>query len=184
MIQTLSSRSLRRRLAWIFSTAIITTAVSIPHATFIITERRVEELISAYVEVCVGLMVCNFPVVFARLIKKWGSREVSVRSIKWMSIKFASMSRDTSTDDMEDRPRIGAPDSTMRHVRNTTDAIGVGWLNWDRDLPEDDSSSLYSQTTRPVTVDLGHLPNHEVVSRSERESPPAASWKEPTATWS
>ncbi|KAJ8093758.1 hypothetical protein PM082_009618 [Marasmius tenuissimus] len=184
MIQTLSTRSLRRRLTWIFSTAIITTAVSIPHATFIIIEMRVEELISAYVEVCVGLVVCNFPVVFARLMRKWGDREVDVGRPKWMSISFASLSRARSTEDTENRPRIRAPDSTIRRVKDETYTIGVGWLKWDRDLPEDDCGSLHSRTTRPVTVDLGNLPNHEVASWSEHEYPPPPSWKKPAASWS
>ncbi|KAL0061348.1 hypothetical protein AAF712_011805, partial [Marasmius tenuissimus] len=172
-------------LAWIFSTAIITTIVSIPHATFIIIGMKAEEIIAAFVEVCIGLIVCNIPVVVTRLIKKWGDREVTVRRSKWTSIKFASISRARDIEDMESRLRGGIPDTSVPHVKTGTDVVAGSWLRWNPDLPDEKPTFSQCQTTQhALTVDLGHLPgNEEVDSRIENRYPPLPSSRKTTVTW-
>ncbi|KAK1226712.1 hypothetical protein PQX77_010303 [Marasmius sp. AFHP31] len=161
LIQTISSHSLRRRLAWIFSTAFVTTAVSIPHATFILVGMGVEEIITAYVEVCAGLIVCNIPVVISRLITN-------------------------RAENMENSPTDCVPDSTMLHEITTVgDTAVTSWLRWDRDLLGEDSNFSRSGTPRPVTIDLGHLPDEEeVMERSRRPYASSPISKYPTSTWS
>ncbi|KAK1227633.1 hypothetical protein PQX77_009356 [Marasmius sp. AFHP31] len=185
LIRTLSSCSLRRQLAWIFSTAIITTIVSIPHATFIIIGMKTEEIIAAYVEMCIGLIVCNIPVVVTRLIKKWGDPVTAVWKSKWTSIRFASVLRVRSTENTESRLRGELPITSMPHVKATTDIVARSWFRWNPELPEEEpKSSGFPTTHHALTVDLGDLPGHEEVdSRSENRRPPLPSPRKSTVTW-
>ena len=158
-----------------------------------------EEVIAAYVEVCVGLMVCNIPIVVTKLIKDWGDqsehthsqRTISIRSSKWMSLKFASRSKARGTEDTESS---GVANGSHAVKTATTGEIsGAGWLRWERELPEEDTSSLHSRSRDtcpvpcPVTIDLSHVaPEHEEIdTRSEhRYPPPPPSTKKSIATWS
>ncbi|KAJ8089742.1 hypothetical protein PM082_015010 [Marasmius tenuissimus] len=161
LIQTISSHSLRRRLAWIFSTGFITTAVSIPHATFILVGMGMEEIIAAYVEVCAGLIVCNIPVVISRLIT-------------------------SRAENTENSLTECVPNSAILHEMTTVgDTAVTSWLTWNRDLLGEYPGSLRSGNSRPVTIDLGHLPDEEeVMRRWRRRYPPLATSKHPTSTWS
>ncbi|KZV77408.1 hypothetical protein PENSPDRAFT_747132 [Peniophora sp. CONT] len=70
LIYGMTDRSLRRRLMFIFSTAIVTTFVSLVHAAYIIKDGTTSVLISAVVEDCMSLTVANFPVVATAALRK------------------------------------------------------------------------------------------------------------------
>lgn len=70
LIRGITDKGLQRRLVFIFSTAIITTIVSLVHAAFIINEGTTTVLVSALVEDCMSLTVANVPVVVTALLRK------------------------------------------------------------------------------------------------------------------
>ena len=169
LIQNISSPSLRHRLAWIFSTAIITTIVSIPHAIFIIRGMGTAEIITAYVQACVGLIVCNLPVVAAKLIKMCGSSEPrgteGGRSSTWLrSIKFVSQSRSTESSAVDaSRSRGTESTANSRGLDSRIPTSTTSWLKWDRDLPDESSSEPSpSPSVRPVAIELDYLSQYHV----------------------
>ncbi|KAF9257934.1 hypothetical protein L218DRAFT_771328 [Marasmius fiardii PR-910] len=94
LIANLSDRKLRRRLMVIFSTCLITTAVSLVHAAFILVGAGPQEVMAAITEDCVSLIVCNAPVVATRLIQKWNrpdsERRTGAAETTRVSMKFAT----------------------------------------------------------------------------------------------
>ncbi|VDB92045.1 unnamed protein product [Peniophora sp. CBMAI 1063] len=70
LIYGMTDRALRRRLMFIFSTAIVTTFVSLVHAAYIIKDGTTSVLISAVVEDCMSLTVANLPVVATAVLRK------------------------------------------------------------------------------------------------------------------
>ncbi|KAK1216872.1 hypothetical protein PQX77_020486 [Marasmius sp. AFHP31] len=183
LIETLSSRILRRRLTWIFSAAIVTTIVSIPHGIFVIKGMGHEGVITGYVQGCVGLTACNLPVMATRLIKQWEEKNVGRRS-KWRSIKSISLSGSArrGAEGTESGARSEAAGSSANAVpstKATTEVNGMtvpaGWLRWDRDLRDENFSSRpHPRSTRPaLTIDLSreHGPYHvELISSPSRSS--------------
>ncbi|KAJ8075307.1 hypothetical protein AAF712_016346 [Marasmius tenuissimus] len=176
LIRTLSAYSLRRRLAWIFSTAIITTITSIPHAAFIIKGMEHEEIITAYVQASVALIVCNLPVVATKLIKKWedqlGEPKSETKST-WTSVQFASIALGSTSerrqaDDVE--RDASQPNGTADSTPDTNTTSGVGsttslrsWLRWNRDLRDDEDppSPTHPPSKRPATIDVSQTPHCE-----------------------
>ncbi|KAI0284749.1 hypothetical protein BC826DRAFT_144466 [Russula brevipes] len=69
LIRGIEEKRLRWRLVFIFSTAIVTTIVSLVHAAYIITRGGIPEVISALVEDCMSLTVANLPVVATALFR-------------------------------------------------------------------------------------------------------------------
>ncbi|PBL00056.1 hypothetical protein ARMGADRAFT_1008547 [Armillaria gallica] len=69
LLAGLEDKGLRHRLMVIFSTCIVTTIVSLVHAAYILTLGETKVVISAIVEDCVSLIVCNVPVVVTAVIK-------------------------------------------------------------------------------------------------------------------
>jgi len=65
----LQDKGLRRKLMIIFSTCLVTTVVSLVHAAFILTTGGIKVIISALVEDCISLIVCNLPVAVTALIR-------------------------------------------------------------------------------------------------------------------
>ncbi|PSR76750.1 hypothetical protein PHLCEN_2v8235 [Hermanssonia centrifuga] len=65
----------RRRLMIIFSTSIVTTIVSLVHATFIFTDAGIKVVIAALVEDTFSLIVCNLPVVVTYGFRQLGQPE-------------------------------------------------------------------------------------------------------------
>ncbi|KAJ7089746.1 hypothetical protein B0H15DRAFT_270113 [Mycena belliarum] len=59
----LEDKGLRRRLCIIFSTCIVTTIVSFVHVAMILTGGGAKVLVTAVVEDCISLIVCNIPIV-------------------------------------------------------------------------------------------------------------------------
>jgi len=76
LFRALVDRRLRRRLMGIFSTCIITTVVSLVHATYLLTSRGLPVVITGITENCVSLVVCNIPVIAVAVIRR---REESLR---------------------------------------------------------------------------------------------------------
>ncbi|KAK7436515.1 hypothetical protein VKT23_000402 [Stygiomarasmius scandens] len=68
LFKDLLDRGLRMKLGIIFSTCVVTTVVSLVHATYIITHAQTKEVTSAIVEGCISLIVANIPVVVSALI--------------------------------------------------------------------------------------------------------------------
>lgn len=174
LIAGLSDKKLKHRLSVIFSTCLITTAVSLVHAAFILVHAGPQEVIAAITEDCVSLIVCNVPVVATRLIGKWegrtsgggtarGNVALSVRFATWISRSFSG---GTKTGEI------------LGSSWTSSETTNTGWFRWDRDLGEDSEDhgrsrqtelaigqqdrerSLRNQsiggprTTRTVTVDL------------------------------
>ncbi|KAG7098170.1 hypothetical protein E1B28_000138 [Marasmius oreades] len=180
LIQSLSSRTLRHRLTWIFSTAIITTAASIPHAVFIIKQMGPQEIIAAYVQACIGLIVCNLPVVATRLITLWSTRvgqtsQVNVGRSKMTctSINFVSpggTQTRPNTNMQSNNVRSGASNAAANTLEIDTTMTtggalsGSGWLRWDPDLPDEysnpSSPAHTSQDVHPVPVHLDYRSPH------------------------
>ncbi|KAK0202323.1 hypothetical protein DFS33DRAFT_1384673 [Desarmillaria ectypa] len=77
LLAGIEDKGLRHRLMVIFSTCIVTTIVSLVHAAYILTRVPTKVVISAIVEDCVSLIVCNVPVVVTAVIR---IREDSQRS--------------------------------------------------------------------------------------------------------
>ncbi|KAF8526666.1 hypothetical protein BU17DRAFT_20676, partial [Hysterangium stoloniferum] len=69
LLAGLQDQKLRIRLIFIFSTSIVTTIVSLVHAAYILKNGRIEVLISALVEDCMSLFVCNIPVVVNSILR-------------------------------------------------------------------------------------------------------------------
>ncbi|KAG7443920.1 uncharacterized protein BT62DRAFT_988070 [Guyanagaster necrorhizus] len=69
LLAGLEDKCLRLRLMVIFSTCIVTTIVSLVHAAYILTFGEAKVVISAIVEDCVSLIVCNIPVVVTAAIR-------------------------------------------------------------------------------------------------------------------
>ncbi|KAK0215084.1 hypothetical protein IW262DRAFT_1404952 [Armillaria fumosa] len=69
LLAGLEDKGLRHRLMVIFSTCIVTTIVSLVHAAYILTHGETKVVISAIVEDCFSLIVCNVPVVVTAAIR-------------------------------------------------------------------------------------------------------------------
>ncbi|PBK60606.1 hypothetical protein ARMSODRAFT_944675 [Armillaria solidipes] len=69
LLSGLEDKGLRHRLMVIFSTCVVTTIVSLVHAAYILTLGETKVVISAIVEDCVSLIVCNVPVVVTAAIR-------------------------------------------------------------------------------------------------------------------
>ncbi|KAF9077176.1 hypothetical protein BDP27DRAFT_1254160 [Rhodocollybia butyracea] len=69
VLKHLQDKALRKKLIMIFSTCLVTTVVSLVHATFILTTGGIKVIISALVEDCISLIVCNLPVVVTSLLR-------------------------------------------------------------------------------------------------------------------
>ncbi|KAJ8074477.1 hypothetical protein PM082_015378 [Marasmius tenuissimus] len=146
LIQTISDSKLRRRLAVIFSTCLITTAVSLVHAVFIIIHAGPQEVMAAIAEDCVSLMVCSVPVVATRLLKKWGDPDrpkTTMKTGRSMTLKFATWKTKSVQGGATTR---GGGGGTSTAVPSTSTASAAatettGWFRWDRDLSGESSSS-------------------------------------------
>ncbi|KAJ7068906.1 hypothetical protein B0H15DRAFT_793969 [Mycena belliarum] len=68
LFRQLADRALRRKLTLIFSTCVVTTVVSLVHASFILRNGGIKVLITALVEDCMSLVVANLPVVVTALV--------------------------------------------------------------------------------------------------------------------
>ncbi|KAH8835080.1 hypothetical protein DL96DRAFT_1572760 [Flagelloscypha sp. PMI_526] len=69
LLKTLQDRTLRRKLAIIFSTCVVTTIVSLVHAAYIISNGGIKVVISAIVEDSCSLIVANIPVVVTAALR-------------------------------------------------------------------------------------------------------------------
>jgi len=67
-----SSRGLRIRLMAIFSTCLVTSAVSLVHNIFTVKAEGLNQAIAAIVEVTVSLIVCNLPIVVGAIYRLSG----------------------------------------------------------------------------------------------------------------
>ncbi|KAK1215341.1 hypothetical protein PQX77_022047 [Marasmius sp. AFHP31] len=181
LIQTLSSRSLRRRLAWIFSTAIITTAASIPHTVFIIMGMGPEQILSGYVQASVALIVSNLPIVATKVIQKLRDRATSPEGrSRWTSVQFASEAPagretgDTERGDQRSRAEYSANGAIGIDTTGGSDCTAAtrSWLRWDRDLrDEDPPSPPRFESRRPSTIDLGNITPHREETNSSSGHP-------------
>uniref|UniRef100_A0A0W0FQ49 Rhodopsin domain-containing protein n=1 Tax=Moniliophthora roreri TaxID=221103 RepID=A0A0W0FQ49_MONRR len=141
LIMTLSDKKLRRRLLVIFSTCLITTAVSLVHAAFIFVGAGHQEVMAAIAEDCVSLIVCNVPVVATVMIRKFSSddrnpaRKSRITNNKTLSLKFATLNG-----------RAQADTAASTAQQTTTFGTGTGWFRWDRELPETESSEPNTST--------------------------------------
>ncbi|KAI0288944.1 hypothetical protein BC826DRAFT_1188097 [Russula brevipes] len=92
LIRGIKEKRLRWRLVFIFSTAIVTTIVSLVHAAYIITRGGIPVIISALVEDCMSLTVANLPVVatasFRRLSGVSRHEHPDGDGQRWSSFKF------------------------------------------------------------------------------------------------
>ncbi|GLB42039.1 putative expressed protein [Lyophyllum shimeji] len=153
LLRNLSDRKLRRRLTVIFSTCLITTAVSLVHAAFLFIHAAIKVLIAAIVECSVSLIVCNVPVVATSLLRVLrGQRASDTRTGYGTSgIRFAtSRTRTTASAGEAATMTIGA----------------LGWTSnfrWERELPESESELEPSVATTVLSnVDLKSRPAVEV----------------------
>lgn len=177
LIQTLSDKKLRRRLAVIFSTCLITTTVSLVHAAFIFTHEEHQEVIAAIVEDCVSLIVCNVPVVATVLIRNFGGAEDRNKKSRLtnVSLKFATISRTRNTATSVAVSTIGA---------TTTTGTETAWFRWERELEPESSGNdtstavssdveLTGTTRRPDRVDIAkpRSDNGDVDSEFNTEYP-------------
>lgn len=87
LFSELGDRKLRVRLVMIFSTCIVTTIVSLVHATYILTLGGPKVLIAALVEDCMSLFVCNVPVVATAL---FNLREKTPEEIRGANTKAST----------------------------------------------------------------------------------------------
>jgi len=62
LFRDILNKGLRRRLVLIFSASIMATIVSSVHVSYILRDKKLQNLIAAHVETCVSLVVCNLPV--------------------------------------------------------------------------------------------------------------------------
>ncbi|KAG7091574.1 hypothetical protein E1B28_010596 [Marasmius oreades] len=163
LIQTISDKKLRHRLAVIFSTCLITTAVSLVHAAFILVHAGPQEVIAAITEDCVSLIVCNVPVVATRLIQKWNMHKESEErtttgvggSTTAISIKFATWVSETFRSGGTKVRNVR--ESTVSATTGTANEANPGWFRWERDLGEDSSSDggVVSRQTHHQHSELG-----------------------------
>ncbi|KAF8639007.1 hypothetical protein AX17_001786 [Amanita inopinata Kibby_2008] len=69
LFRILSDQWLRYRLIAIFSTCIITTIVSLVHASYVLTTSGVKVEIVGVIENCTSLVVCNIPVIASAALR-------------------------------------------------------------------------------------------------------------------
>lgn len=105
LIRGIKEKRLRWRLIFIFSTAIVTTVVSLVHAAYIITRGGIPVIISALVEDCMSLTVANVPVVVIASIRQFSitaAREPDPDGDgqRWSSWKFRTPTQPASTASM------------------------------------------------------------------------------------
>ncbi|TFY77613.1 hypothetical protein EWM64_g6399 [Hericium alpestre] len=94
LIHGIKDRALRRRLMVIFSTSIVTTIVSLVHASYIIVGGGIKVVISALVEDCMSLTVANIPVTVTAVMR---------------AMRLGSLGGDSDTmDDSADGPRFSS----------------------------------------------------------------------------
>ncbi|GLB37665.1 putative expressed protein [Lyophyllum shimeji] len=122
LLRNLRDRKLRNRLTVIFSTCLITTAVSLVHAAFIFVHAGHKEVIAAIVEDCVSLIVCNIPVVFTSLLRI-----------------------------QREHRRANATSGNGRSGLRFARTGWMSNFRWDRDLPESESEPEPSDATS-ITV--------------------------------
>ncbi|KAF9465586.1 hypothetical protein BDZ94DRAFT_1306937 [Collybia nuda] len=89
LLQGVQDRQLRLRLMVIFSTCIVTTVVSLVHAVYILNHGGKKVIISALVEDCFSLIICNIPVVFTSVIRL-RERHRNKTTYKSTLLKFCS----------------------------------------------------------------------------------------------
>jgi len=148
LLRNLHDRKLRRRLTVIFSTCLITTAVSLVHAVFIFIHAGHQEVfISAIVEDCVSLIICNVPVVVTSLLRiQRGRREANASTGHRPSgLRFASWHPRSST--------VGEAATTV----GTSTRETIGWMTnfrWEREIPELESEDSGITTVKLTNVDL------------------------------
>ncbi|KXN88362.1 hypothetical protein AN958_07507 [Leucoagaricus sp. SymC.cos] len=70
LFKAILSDNLRKRLILIFGTCVMTTIVSLVHASFIFISGGPREIIAAIAEDCASLMVCNLPLCVAQIFKR------------------------------------------------------------------------------------------------------------------
>ncbi|KAK7015210.1 hypothetical protein VNI00_019140 [Paramarasmius palmivorus] len=173
LILTLSDKKLRRRLGVIFSTCLITTAVSLVHAAFIFIGAGHQEVMAAIAEDCVSLIVCNVPVVATVMIRKFsggnderGPRKSRATNNRSLTLKFATFNG---------RSRAAGATS-VGQTTTTGTATGTNWLRWDRELGETDSSEPNTSTVLSTSVELAEASSrpepNEVLDSDTRKLDP------------
>ncbi|KAF5363119.1 hypothetical protein D9757_011715 [Collybiopsis confluens] len=161
LIQTLIDTRLRRRLTVIFSTCLITTAVSLVHAAFILVHAGPQEVMAAITEDCVSLIVCNVPIIASALFGKWqrftGGSSESKMVTKNVTLRFASFrnTRNRNTTGITTSTFGGGGGGFSGVISETTtttqNGLGIGstWLRWDRELSVDEEEDSSSSTSEP-----------------------------------
>ncbi|KAF8073425.1 hypothetical protein FPV67DRAFT_1411081, partial [Lyophyllum atratum] len=144
LLRTLHDKRLRRRLTMIFSTCLITTAVSLVHAALIFLHGGPKVIIAAIVEDCVSLIVCNIPVMVTSIFRI--RRKTHQGTAVGSQVRFASH-----------HPNSGAGETL--HMTSSTTLGENSWTNnfrWARELrgPEE---------FRDRDVVIPVLPNSEAV---------------------
>jgi len=148
LLRNLSDRKLRRRLTVIFSTCLVTTAVSLVHAAFIFIHAGHKEVIAAIVEDCVSLIVCNVPVVVTSLlhIQRENRMDNTTGHGRPSGLRFASW-----------HPKSTAVNETATTTHSTTTT--TGWMDnfrWERELLSESDESDHGTATVLSKVDLNN----------------------------
>ncbi|KAF7362718.1 hypothetical protein MVEN_00621100 [Mycena venus] len=108
LFRNLLDKSLGHKLTLIFSTCVVTTIVSLFHATFILLDYEIKITIAAMVEGCLSLIVANIPVIITTTIDIVGDQEDQVRTVQFSTIFWSSEAQTTGTMQLhtigEERP--------------------------------------------------------------------------------
>ena len=113
------------KLAHDFILSVVTTIVSLVHASYIITRGGIPEVISALVEDCMSLTVANFPVVLGATIRHFSSApsdDDDEPSLTWKFRVPTQPDSATVTGQLSTgfRPRGAVNTTTTIDVTNTT----------------------------------------------------------------
>ncbi|KAJ6480052.1 hypothetical protein DFH09DRAFT_1214764 [Mycena vulgaris] len=99
LFRSILDKSLGHKLALIFSTCVVTTIVSLVHATFMLRDHDFKILLSGIVEGCLSLIVANIPVIITSTMDIVGEQD-RVPTAQFSTIFWFSEARTTETMDL------------------------------------------------------------------------------------
>jgi len=130
----IQDKPLRCRLSFLFSTCVITTAISLVNSSFILSSKGLKVIIIALVEGCISIIVCNLPILSnlcSRFSEHTPRSPVRVPS----SIYFAQqMDAESSVATFVEPTPIPVRTSIMM-VRTLTSATDNTTMKFKNDIP-------------------------------------------------